>query len=78
MTDVPIEGVVVKLQGTNFMTDTDSDGEFYMDEIPTGVYSVEFTKNGYEEMVQHNVEIGTPTMVDLQVEMVETGSAESA
>jgi Carboxypeptidase regulatory-like domain len=77
LSDVPIEGVVVKLEGTNVMTDTDSDGEFYMDELASGVFSVLFTKNGYEDMVQHNVEIGTANMVDLQVEMVESGAVES-
>jgi len=71
LSDVPIEDVVVKLEGTNVMTDTDGDGEFYMDELASGVFSVLFTKNGYEDMVMHNVEIGTEVMVDLQVEMVE-------
>jgi Carboxypeptidase regulatory-like domain len=77
LSDVPIEGVVVKLEGTSVMTDTDSDGEFYMDELDAGVFSVLFTKNGYEDMVQHNVEIGTAEMVDLQVEMVESGAVDS-
>jgi hypothetical protein len=77
LSDVPIEGVVVKLEGTGVMTDTDGDGEFYLDELSAGVYSVQFTKNGYEDMVQHNVEIGTAEMVDLQVEMVESGAVDS-
>ncbi len=72
LTDIPIEGVVVKLEGAGVMTDTDGDGEFYMDKLASGVFSILFTKNGYEDMVQHNVEIGTANMVDLYVEMVET------
>jgi Carboxypeptidase regulatory-like domain len=71
LTDEPLENAVVRISGTDIMTDTDSDGEFYIDEIPAGVYSVSFSKKGYGVMEQHNVEIGTSSMVDLRVEMVE-------
>jgi Carboxypeptidase regulatory-like domain len=71
LTDSPLENAVVRISGTEIMTDTDSDGEFYIDEIPSGVYSVSFSKKGYVVMEQHNVEIGTSEMVDLRVEMVE-------
>jgi Carboxypeptidase regulatory-like domain len=71
LTDEPLENAVVRILGTETMTDTDSDGEFYIDEIPAGVYSVSFSKKSYGVMEQHNVEIGTSSMVDLRVEMVE-------
>jgi Carboxypeptidase regulatory-like domain len=70
LTDEPLENAVVRILGTDIMTDTDGDGEFYIDEIPAGVYSVSFSKKGYVGMEQHNVEIGTATMVELGVEMV--------
>ena len=44
LTDEPLERVVIRIPDTDIMTDTDSDGEFYIDEIPAGVYSVSFIK----------------------------------
>ncbi len=73
-TDEPIEGVLVRLEGTEIVTDTEVDGEFYIDEIPTGVYSVSFTKTGFERLELHNVEVGTAVMVDLRVEMMPSDS----
>jgi len=70
MTDEPLGNAVVRILGTDIMTDTDSDGEFYIDEIPAGVYSVSFSRKGYVGMEQHNVVIGTEVMVELLVEMV--------
>jgi Carboxypeptidase regulatory-like domain len=69
-TDDSLEDVVVRIEGTSIMADTDSDGEFYIDEIPAGVYTVSFSKRGYGRMEQHNVEIGTETMIDLRVELL--------
>jgi len=76
-TDEPLGGVLVRLEGTEIVTDSEVDGEFYIDEIPTGVYTVSFTKSGYERLEQHNVEVGTEVMVDLKIEMVETGAVDS-
>jgi Carboxypeptidase regulatory-like domain len=69
-TDEVLENVVVRIEGTNIMVDTDDDGEFYIDEIPAGVYTVSFKKKGYVGAEQHNVEIGTETMVELRVELL--------
>jgi Carboxypeptidase regulatory-like domain len=70
MTDEPLEDVVVRLEGTEIMVDTDEEGEFYLDEIPSGVYTVSFSKRGYVVGTQHNVEVGTSEMVDLSVELL--------
>jgi Carboxypeptidase regulatory-like domain len=79
MTDEPLENVVVRLEGTEVMIDTDEEGEFYLDEIPSGVYTVSFSKRGYVVGTQHNVEVGTSEMADLRVELIEeegSGKAE--
>jgi Carboxypeptidase regulatory-like domain len=70
MTDEPLENVVVRLEGTEIMVDTDEDGEFYLDDIPSGVYTVSFSKRGYVVGEQHNVEVGTSEMAELRVELV--------
>jgi Carboxypeptidase regulatory-like domain len=77
MSDDALENVVVRLEGTEIMIDTDEDGEFYLDEVPKGVYTVSFSKRGYVVGEQHNVEVGTSEMVDLRVELLEDSSSES-
>jgi Carboxypeptidase regulatory-like domain len=77
ITDEPLENVVVRLEGTEIMVDTDDEGEFYLDEVPSGVYSISFSKMGYIVGTQHNVEVGTSEMVDLRVELLEDNSSES-
>jgi len=67
LTDEPLESVVVRLEGTEIMVDTDEDGEFYLDEIPSGVYTVSFSKRGYVVSEQHNVVVGTSDMVELRI-----------
>jgi CarboxypepD_reg-like domain len=69
-TDDALENVVVRLEGTSIMADTDDDGEFYIDEIPTGIYTVSFSKKGYVKSEQHNIEIGTSTMIELRIELL--------
>ncbi len=77
MSDEPLENVVVRLEGTEIMVDTDEDGEFYLDEVPKGVYTVSFSKMGYVVGTQHNVEVGTSEMIDLRIELLEDNSSES-
>jgi CarboxypepD_reg-like domain len=77
ISDEPLENVVVRLEGTEIMVDTDEDGEFYLDEVPSGVYSISFSKMGYVVGTQHNVEVGTSEMIDLHVELLEDSSSES-
>jgi Carboxypeptidase regulatory-like domain len=74
ITDDALENVVVRLEGTEIMVDTDEDGEFYLDEVPSGVYTVSFSKLGYGVAEQHNVEIGTSEMSDLRIELIADSS----
>jgi hypothetical protein len=69
--DEALEDVVVRIEGTNIMADTDEDGEFYIDEIPAGIYTISFSKKGFLKAEQHNVEIGTENMVELLIELIE-------
>jgi Carboxypeptidase regulatory-like domain len=77
MTDQPLENVVVRLEGTEIMVDTDEDGEFYLDEVPSGVYTVSFSKLDYVVGEQHNVEVGTAEMVNLRIELLAKTDSES-
>ena len=70
ITDQPLENVVVRIEGTEIITETDEDGEFYIDEIPKGIYTVSFAKMGYTNAEQHNLEIGSSTMHNLTIELL--------
>jgi Carboxypeptidase regulatory-like domain len=69
-TDGGLEDAVVRIEGANIMADTDEDGEFYIEDIPAGVYTISFKKRGYVGAEQHNVEVGTERMVELNVELL--------
>jgi len=44
-----ISGAVVRLEGTNFVTTTDENGEYLIQNVPVGNYTVTFEKNGYKD-----------------------------
>jgi Carboxypeptidase regulatory-like domain len=69
-TDGPLERVVVRILGGKIMVDTDSDGEFYIDGVAVGVYSVSFTKKDYVAIEEHNVVVNADGMMDLRVELL--------
>jgi CarboxypepD_reg-like domain len=77
ITDDALENVVVRLEGTEIMIDTDEDGEFYLDDVSKGVYTVSFSKMGFVVATQHNVEVGTNEMIDLRVELLADKSSET-
>lgn len=53
----PLEGVLVQVLGTNFSDQTNTEGEYLISEIPAGLYSVKFSKSGYEDHTENNVQI---------------------
>ena len=46
-TDVPLTGVRVRIEGTEFATLTDPDGRFVFTAVPEGAYRLTADKNGY-------------------------------
>jgi hypothetical protein len=46
----PFSGIKVALDGTNISTITNDSGNYELDNVPSGTYSVSFTKLGYGEI----------------------------
>ncbi len=69
MKSEPIEGVYVEVLGTTSSGLTDEQGRYTIENIPVGSYSVKFTKTGYEEYLQNNVQISKNNTTTLNVSM---------
>ncbi len=48
---VPAAGATVKLQYTTFRTTTDSTGRWYLNNVPAGVYTLVYSKPGFQDWV---------------------------
>lgn len=71
MSQQPLIGITVMLQGTKIGTKSDVDGKFVIKNAPVGFYSLKFSGVGYETYIETNVPVrsGKPTQLD--VELVE-------
>ena len=47
----PVQGVSVTLEGTSFITLTDSNGWYYLSDFPDGDYSLKFSKEEFESKI---------------------------
>ena len=53
----PLQGVTVKVDGTQIVTETDSDGEFYIINLPVGVHTLTVSMLGYERFIMQDVRV---------------------
>lgn len=69
-----IEGVVVKVIGTELGTITKEDGSFEIKNIPVGTYEIQFTSVAYKSFIESNVVIlpGKTMMLEIQLEGIAT------
>jgi uncharacterized membrane protein len=59
-----IPGATVRLEGTNFVTTTDENGEYIISDVPVGNYTMVVEKNGYKDQIlEANVDPYQPTVV---------------
>jgi len=72
MNEKPLPGVTVRVLGTNLGTFTRSDGTFRIDNIPPGVYAIQFSYVGYETYVNANTSIPSGKTVQLEIYLTET------
>jgi hypothetical protein len=56
-TDEPLSGANVSVNGTDFKTSTDQNGEFALRNVPTGIYQVEVSLIGYVTSKRSEVQI---------------------
>ncbi len=56
-TNEPLAGVLVKIDGTDFQTYTDFDGNFIINNLPTGKYNVSASMVSYEELALRSIDV---------------------
>ncbi|MFH1372550.1 MAG: TonB-dependent receptor [bacterium] len=75
VTGEPIIGVTVRLEGTNTVTKTDDDGEYFIINVPSGKWSVVVTHVGFEPVTHQEVrvlaDLTTPVDFDMQPATIE-------
>jgi outer membrane receptor protein involved in Fe transport len=71
-TDDPIPGATVRILGTDIATQTDTDGEYFIINLPAGTYTVTITSMGYQTIQKENVRVllDLTTPVDFAVDQV--------
>lgn len=57
----PLVGATIRVDGTNLVTETDEDGEYFVIGVPVGKYDLTVTHVGYESMTKKDVRV----LVDL-------------
>jgi hypothetical protein len=70
----PISGAEIRLLGTDFFTTSDTRGNFSVDEVPSGEYTVEVSHIGYRtrvEQVDLGSDLGVHLGIDMSVEAIE-------
>ncbi len=71
VTGNPLVSITVKVLGTNLGAKTNSDGTFSIKNIPTGVYSIQFSAVGYSTYVRTDVTINPVRPAELEVSLAE-------
>ena len=68
--EMPIQGAIVKLTGTDYKTETDSDGEYLFDSLPAGTYTVEVSILDYitASLPNQKVIAGDETIADFAMQ----------
>ena len=66
---MPIAAATVKLSGTDYKTETDSDGEYLFDSLPAGTYTVEVSILDYQtaKLADQKVIAGDETIADFEM-----------
>ena len=66
---LPIAGATVKLTGTDYKTETDSDGEYLFDSLPAGTYTVEISILDYQtaKLTDQKVIAGDECIADFEM-----------
>ena len=68
--EMPIAGAIVKLAGTDYQTETDSDGEYLFDSLPAGIYTIEVSVLDYQtaQLKDQKVVAGDETKADFEMQ----------
>jgi hypothetical protein len=70
-TQSPLPGTIVKILGTDLGAYTNEEGKFRIENVPAGVYSLQFSFVGFKSYVQTDVVVTTGMPYSIEVELVE-------
>jgi outer membrane receptor protein involved in Fe transport len=72
-TGEPVPGATIRVEGTDIVTQTDIDGEYFVINLPAGTYNVSVTMIGFQTIEKENVRVllDLTTPVDFAMEQVE-------
>lgn len=73
VTGEPIPGATIRVIGSDIVTQTDADGEYFIINLPAGIYSISVSIIGYENLIKEDVRVllDLTTPVDFELEQVE-------
>jgi hypothetical protein len=69
LTESPLDGVLLQVEGTAARALTDSAGRFAIEGIPPGIYSVRARRLGFEPAVRSNVVVGSGKPLTLVIRL---------
>jgi outer membrane receptor protein involved in Fe transport len=72
-TQQPLSGVTIRVQGTTHGHVTDSVGKFYINSLHSGVYQLQLSYLGYEDLLIENVQVNTEAPATLALHMKPAG-----
>ena len=72
-TGVEIPGATIRVVGTDFVTETDVDGEYFFLNLPAGTYTLSVSVIGFQTLYKENVRVllDLTTPVDFEIEQVD-------
>ena len=72
-TGEPIPGATIRVIGTDIVTETDVDGDYFIINLPSGTYTLAVTVIGFQTVEKENVRVllDLTTPVDFTLEQVE-------
>jgi hypothetical protein len=68
----PIPGAVVKVMGTEIGAIANSKGEYRIKNLPTGIYTLQFSTIGFEILTEANISVTNARPTIINEEMIET------
>jgi len=72
MNGQPLSSVTIRILGTQRGAISQSDGSFRIDNLPVGIYPVQFSAVGFETYVQSNTVVSSNRTTTLEIQLTET------
>lgn len=73
----PVIGAIIKIEGTNKVTETDKNGKFSISGVPTGIYNIVATYAGYQPVKINGVKIEEGKGVKLRFEFISSATMDT-